>query len=186
MENWISPSEQHQQQGENPQQSTESIDDFSSFLKRKNHDLIFLMATQFGLLNVLESNQVLTVKQVSFIREKDLYTSQVRLLLEEITRVTISTEKKEAFLNALDQTQHKHVDNYIRGRGKRAAEYGDDWPLLYCENGIVPSRLSANKSKLVDLIDPRNGLLDEMLEVKCINNRQKHWTEQGKTDEIKN
>ena len=65
--------------------------------------------------------------------------------------------------------------------GKRAAQYGNDWPLLYYKEFLI---FSINKSKLVDLIDSRNGLLDEMLAVDCINSRQKHYIETGATDEI--
>ena len=169
MGNWRSFFQLFQQQGEHPQKSPECTDDFSSFIKTQTNDLIYLMMTQFGLLDVLASNQVLTAKQVSLIRGKDLNSGQVRQLLEEITRDKISAEKKEAFLTALDQTQQKHVSNLIRGKGKRAAEYGDDWPLYYCAE---VSRLIANRSKLIDLIDARNGLLDEMLSIEGINNRQ--------------
>ena len=43
---------------------------------------------------------------------------------------SLSDEKKEAVLSdGLDSTQHKHVSNFIRGKGNRAAEYGNDWPL---------------------------------------------------------
>ena len=43
----------------------------------------------------------------------------------------ISDENRAAFLNALDQTLQKHVANFIRGKGERLAEYGDDWPFIY-------------------------------------------------------
>ena len=70
------------------------------------NDLIDFMTTQFGLLEILESSNVLTSKQVSLIQDiKDSYRGQTRQLLEEITRETISVEKKEALLRALDQTK---------------------------------------------------------------------------------
>jgi hypothetical protein len=46
--------------------------------------------------------------------------------------------------------------------------------------------MAANKPKLVDLVDTRNGLLDEMLAAECINNSQIHSIEKGETAEIKN
>ena len=55
------------------------------------------MTTQFGLLEVLVSNNVLTPKQVSIVQEKDSYHGQVRQLLEEIARETISVEKRKRF-----------------------------------------------------------------------------------------
>ena len=83
-----------------------------------------MIKTHYGLLDELVSNQVLTAQQVSLINDKDTSSGKVRQLLEEITREAISVERKEAFLNALHQTQQKHVSNLIRGSGKRAAEYG--------------------------------------------------------------
>ena len=86
-------------------------------------------------------------------------------------------------MNALDQTQQKHASNYIRGKGERATEYGDDWPLIYC---TAYSRLQTNMSKLVDLIDQRK----RFTEMKCsqlgaLTLEQKHSIENGGTDEIK-
>ena len=84
-------------------------------------------------------------------------------------------------MRALDQTQQKHASNFIRGKGKHEAEYGDDWPL----DCYPPStRMNINKSRIIDLIDTRNGLLDEMLSADCINMRQIHHIEEGATDEI--
>ena len=129
--------------------------------------MISIITTQYGLLDVLVSNEVLTYGQVSLIKEKDSSSGQVIQLLEEITRQFLSEGRKEAFLNALDQTHQKHVSNYLRGKGKRAAEYGDDWPLYY---GTESHSITVNNSKLIGLIDPRNGLMDEIFSAECINN----------------
>ena len=167
-------------QSEDHEQSSERIDEFSSFIKKEINNLILLMTTQFGLLEELESNNVLTSMQVSFIQDKDSYRGQVRKLFEEITRDTISAEKL-AFLRELDLTLQKHVSNFIRDNGERAAEYGDHWPLCYCTEF---TRLATQRSKLIDLIDTRNSLLDEMLSANSINTRQIHYIEEGATDEI--
>ena len=170
-----------QDQGEEQKQSSECIDAFSSFIKSEMEDLEYFLQTRYGLLEVLVCNNVLTSKQVSIIQEKDSDRSQVRQLLEEITRQTISDEKKEAFMRALDQTKQKHVSNFIRGNRKRSAEYGDDWPLLCCTEF---TKLEANRSKIIDLIDTRNGLLDYMLSADCISTRRIHLIEEGSTDEV--
>ena len=78
---------------------------------------MYVITTQYGLLDALVSNNGLTYEQFSLIKRKDTYTDEVRQLLEEITRETLPEEKKSAFLNALDQSQQKHVSNYIRGKG---------------------------------------------------------------------
>ena len=62
-------------------------------------------------------------------------------------------------------------------------EDGEHWPLRYCAE---VNRMTVNTSKLRELIDTRNGLLNEMFAVECTNNRQKHWIEEGATDELKN
>ena len=99
-------------QGEDHEQLSECIDEFSSFIKRNIDNLIDFMTTQFGLLEVLESNNVLTSKQVSIIQDiKDSNLGQVRKLLEEMTKQSNSTEKKKAFLRGLDQSLQKHVSN---------------------------------------------------------------------------
>ena len=52
--------ERVQDQGEDGEQSPECTDEFSSFIKREIHNLILYMTTQFGLLEVLASDNVLT------------------------------------------------------------------------------------------------------------------------------
>jgi len=133
-----------------------------------------MMKTQYGLLDELVSSEVLDTKQVSLIQEKDSYIDQTRQLLEEIARKTMSDETK------------KHVSNLIRGKGERAAEYGDHWPLLHCTGRTEYGRMTANRSKLIKLIDSRNGLLDEMLSADCINDQHMQSVKRGRTDESRN
>jgi Caspase recruitment domain len=172
--------EEHiQDQDEVQEKCFKCFEKFSSFITKETDNLTYVIATEYGLLDVLVSNGGLTYEQVYLIKEKDSHISEVRQLLQEIT--TKGQEgKKEAFLNALDQTGQKHVSNYIRGKGERAAEYGDDWPLYFC---TAYSTIAAKYSKLAELLDPRNGLLDEMFSANCINKRQKHSIEDEATDE---
>ena len=75
------------------------------------------------------------------------------------------------------------MSNLIRSKGEHSYEFGDDWPVWY---RIECQTLVENHSKLIELIDPINGLLDEMFSAKCINNWQRHCIEMGVTDEIQN
>jgi len=164
-------------------QSSESVDEITSFIKRDMNNLMYMMKTQYGLLDELVSNNVLNTQQVSLIQEKDSCSGKTRQLLEEITRESMSDETKETLFNALDQTQQKHVSNWIRGKGERVDEYGDLWPLWYSTEW---RSMTANRSNLVTLIDPRNGLLDAMLSTDCVNVQQKHTVERGTTDKNQN
>jgi len=172
--------EQEQEIAQSDDQEQSSVDEFSSFIRRNTNDLIYIIKTQFGLLDTLVSKDVLNTKQASLIEEKNMSMGRAKQLLEEITRESISDEKKELFLTAFDETQHKHVSNFIRGKGVRSAEYEDHWPLYYCNEY---SRMTVNRSKLIDLVDSKNGLLDEMFSSECINNQQKHSVDDETTDE---
>jgi len=100
--------------------SIQVVDSFSEFIQKKMNQLRTLIDTQFGLLEPLISNDVLTCDQVTVVRQKASYRDEAaRKLLEEISKDPMSNEKKkEHFFNALDQTQQKHVSNYIRGNGQ--------------------------------------------------------------------
>jgi len=77
------------------------------------------------------------------------------------------------------------VSNLIRGKGVRAIDYGDHWPLYYCTES---RNLTADRPNLIrlGLVDPTNGLLDAMLSSDCINHQQKHHVEIGAIDEDQN
>ena len=95
-------------------------------------------------------------------------------ILELVKELTADAQhlaqKKELFLGALTQAHNKHVSNFIRGNGKRAAEFGDEWPLRNC--GPEMERLRDYRDRFIDLVDSSNGLLDIMFATKCINDSQ--------------
>ena len=170
--------------GESQDQSSDSLDVYSSFLKSEINVLGNIILTQFGFLDILVSERVLTSKQVSLFQFQAtcIEVMQIGPLLREITRdwtQSISEDEKAKFLNALDRTQQKHASNWIRGKGEHAAEYGDDWPLYLCTE---KDRINAKKWELIELIDSRKGLLDEMFSREALNLRQKH-TESRATEE---
>ena len=47
-------------------------------------------------------------------------------------------------------------------------------------------KMVAYQSKLIELLDSRNGLLDKMLSAESKTESEKHFIEVGATDEIKN
>ena len=79
-------------------------------------------------------------------------------------------------MRALDHTKQKHVSNFIRDNGNRTDEYGDDGPLHSCRP-TEWGRLFPGHSKIFDLIDIRNGLLNEMFSADCFNTQQLHYIE---------
>ena len=165
-------------------QTEVSVDSFSSFIKEFINELTKITTTSFGLLDVIESKNVLTPGQIELIREKNAETNRTRQLFLEISSGNLSYETEEQFFIALDQTQHKHVSNFIRGKAKRKADYGDDWPF-FCDFG-EQAILKRNRPKLIEFIDSENGLLDEMLAADCINIRQRQLVKNRSTDIEKN
>jgi len=158
-----------QDQGENQEQSSESVREFSSFIKRKADDLVYLMTTQFGLLDTLVSNNVLSSKQVALVQEKNTSTSEVRQLLKGN-----QFQKKGRMHFLIHLTKQRHVSTLIRGTGQRAAEYGEHWPLYLCTeyNGI-----NVNRSTLLELMDSTNSLFDDIFS-ECIDYKQKRPVEE--------
>ena len=94
-------------------QSELSLEEFSSVLKRNTNDLVCFITTEYGLMDVLVSNKGLTYEQLSLIQGKDNNEGRVRQLLDEMTRGTLSEQKKKAFLNALNkQTRNTSLTIY--------------------------------------------------------------------------
>jgi hypothetical protein len=82
----------------------------------------------------------------------------------------LSLQQQEQFLLALENTQQSHVTNYLRNGGSVPALYTENWPL-FVDNQW--KRVEENLWRLKELIDTRNGLLDELLSVQLVNNQQK-------------
>ena len=138
-------------------------------------NLCLIILPQYGLLDALVSPGVLTVEQVECIEEKPTHNARITQLIVEITKKPNTKEKEDKFLMVLDQTQHRHISNFIRSFRHRSAEHGDEWLLRFCFT--EDSRLPQIRMTLIDLVDPRNGLLDEMLSANCINYRHKQKIE---------
>jgi hypothetical protein len=77
---------------------------------------------------------------------------------------------------ALFKTQQVHVNNYIisNGQPSSASKLSGDWPLR-CS--IESNVILRNYHEIIEIMDPTNGLLDELLSVGSINFRHKEYIE---------
>jgi hypothetical protein len=75
-------------------------------------------------------------------------------------------QQQKKFLVALFKTGQTHVNNFIISNGYRPSADEQNWPL-YTTEGY--NRINFKAAELIELIDPVNGLLDEMVAVGCIN-----------------
>jgi len=158
-------------------------DELLSNIRALQRELVWIILPSYGLLDALLGNAVLTDQQYENIKEKSSQLDKVKQLVEEITKESHSNEKLERFMETLNETHHKHVYNFIRGKGLSTAESDyDDWPLRYVTSRSSFHQLISNKAKLTDLIDSRNGLLDKMFSANYINERMKLSAEACLTD----
>lgn len=126
---------------------------------------MFLIDPDSGLLDALRRLAVLTEPQLEHIANQLTVTGRVNRLLADV--VAASSDKQLAdFMTALVKTGQKHVAAFIRASGRRTAKHGDDcWPVLAAGDRI--RALDANLERIVDLIDSRCGLLEELRRSAC-------------------
>lgn len=140
---------------------------YSDRINALRSDLVDLVNLRHGLLDSMLRHNVLTFAQCEAIRTTSSDVDAVNQLLDHVVRST--SGKQEQFLVALNKSRQKHVSNYIRSSdGVRTSI--DDWPLLKSESEI--RMWDWNRSTFVELVDAKNGLLDELLSSGCINCRQ--------------
>lgn len=126
---------------------------------RLQFNLSKIIDIDYGLLDLLRSMGVLNGEQIEIIQSNPITESRIWKMLDYIIKT--SFEHQELFMTALERTQQKHVVNYIRLNGQRPTDNTDEWPInIGSEEAKIIDR---QWSKLVELIDSRNGLLDEML-----------------------
>jgi hypothetical protein len=150
------------------------IDDLRVFL-------MHVIDLRNGLIDVLRNKGVLSVEQVEVIRSRPTETSEISLLLDYA--VSLSGAGRKECLDALNETRQTHVANYLRARGSREATHGDDWPVLHDKSWEA---VGQNWHRLIELVDTRCGLLDELLSVGCINDRHRESVMAEKTNSAKN
>jgi hypothetical protein len=149
--------------------------DYSGVINDLRHDLLDLIDTDYGLLDELFTHGILTNQEVDIIQSHSSVTNRVAELLDYVVKLT--PDKQDKFLIALDNNHQKNASNYIRANGDRSKAAGD-WPLLKSEE---IRKWDGNKEEMIDRIDPRNGLLDEMLSAGCINDRLRQEIESKPT-----
>lgn len=84
--------------------------------------------------------------------------------------IWLSHKLQKKFLVALFQTGQIRVNNYIVCNGVPSSDNKDKWPVFKTS---IWEPNEANWSKLIELIDPLCGSLDELLSVQCISVQQK-------------
>jgi hypothetical protein len=144
-------------------------------IKNCRQDLLTIIDVDFGLLNLLKSRDLLTSDQIEKIERHQTTADRVSCLLNYVSGFHES--KIEEFLSALEQTQQVHVTKYIRCHGC-LSELGVDrneWPLQKCESEF--KYFKSSLSKLVDFIDSKHGLIDELFTVGFLNRQHRERVE---------
>jgi len=154
-------------------------DDVTPTAQKYIAQLSEFIEVQYGLPDELRSKGWLSVEQFENIRSIRTMTSAARLLLNLLS--DRSHQEQEIFLEALNATHQKHVVNFIRRGGQRAS---DDWSLWADEQ--IKSKINNSWRMLVEIIDTRTGLLDELVIKKCISWRQKRSIDNGVKDGERN
>jgi hypothetical protein len=155
-----------------PTYSSSSASTIAACLSR----LIEIINCDHSLLDEMKRKRLISHRQREDLLRKISNFDAAEQLFEYV--VKMSAAQHENFLVALDEAGQQHVANYIRENGNRTAACEDNWPLADSE---FLSDLENNWSQLIDIVDSRNGLLDELLSVRCINNRLKESLESKNT-----
>jgi Caspase recruitment domain len=162
----------------------DGFDEFVGRIEHHRNNLLDMIDIDNGLLDAMVSTGVLTHRQVTFIRDQRTMYDRIDKTLGELISLCITRRHMQMFLAALDRTRHRHVSNFLRGNGNRTADHADEWPLIYCSNII--RKIDMHRSKLIELIDSRCGLLDELLSAGRISIQHKQRIESCVTDAERN
>jgi hypothetical protein len=93
--------------------------------------------------------------------------------------VKMPDEQQEQFLVALNNNQQAHVSEFIRADGNLQKLDRESWPLSLCHERDV---LDTKRNQLMELIDMKCGLLDELFSVGFINSRQMKSIQEKQTE----
>jgi len=84
--------------------------------------------------------------------------------------ISTSTEHQNIFLQELDKMEcQKHVANFIRSDGKRTAKFGDNWPLVACEQMRY---FEKHWPEVIEEIDITDDLIAKLCKIKLLSFRQ--------------
>jgi hypothetical protein len=158
-------------------------DSLAIIIERLRSNLMHIVDIECGLLDLLLAEEVLTQQQIDSIRGRVTLFDQLTQLIDDI--VKSSSDKQEQFLTALEENQQSHVAIYIRANGVRPADNPDNWPLVLSEKHL--SLLDRNRPQLIELIDSKNGLFDELFTFDWFSSQlQQHLEADGLTNSQRN
>lgn len=141
-----------------------SAQSISANINRLRDTLRLMIDLEHGLLDALRSLGVLSWSQIEVIESLPNDASRIDRMFDFV--VCLPLAGLRSFLIALFKTQQTHISNYIVSNGVRPSADEKNWPLVRSKKY---SRLMPNYVHLIEVIDPNNGLLEEMLSVGCIN-----------------
>jgi hypothetical protein len=153
----------------------------SAKLARCSSNLCEMIDISHSLLNELLSLSVLSHDTIEDVRNKLADGSKVCQLLDYV--IKSSRDQQKRFLVALHKTGQQHVNNYILANGQRSGTDIENWPLMNSSEVLL---LNERWAKLINSIDPNNGLLDEMMSIYCITRQHKEGIEAVETTYNKN
>ena len=144
-------------------------------IKKNRNVLLGIIDIQCGLLDEMASLNILSHEDLDAITCQRAIYGKINKLLDDV--VAMSSDQQEQFLLALEQTNQGHVSQYIKLDGIPPENDADDWPVRACEEEM--RLIEVNRPKFIELVDSRNGLLDEMLSAGCISYAQRQHIESG-------
>ena len=147
------------------------------------HLLRDIIDLDHGLLSMIISKDILTREQIGLIKTQLTNEDQIDQLLDFV--IDLPYQQQKQFLLALYKSQQTHVNNFIVSNGHRPTSHGPtgNWPLFLSDERELILR---QWTKMSELIDPVNGLLEELLSVGCINVQHRQRIEAGETNTKKN
>lgn len=151
--------------------ATDTAHGLTEAVKNCRKDLLAIIDVDFGLLNLLESSDLLTSDQIEDAKCKPTTGGRIDCLLNYVS--SFQESKIEEFLSALEHTQQVHVAKYIRCHGRLSETDLDrnEWPFQKCEAEFKCYK--SNWSKLVDFIDSEYGLIDELFSIGFLNRQHR-------------
>jgi hypothetical protein len=172
-------------------QQTDSADDqinegvhcgqYSEAIQHCRSILNLIVDVQDGLLGELLAQNVITYQQYHDISRQQTLSSRVDQLLDFL--IQMPNAQQEQFLAALCNNRQTHVQVLLCAQGDLTRVKRDMWPVLCCDEWQMVEK---NRAKLLELIDVNCGLLDELVAVGCISDRQIQTIRDGQTDADRN
>jgi hypothetical protein len=111
-----------------------------------------------GLLDDLETRNVLSNECIEEIRKKATIQQRFRELLSCITVTNVGQ-----FIEALNNTEQSHLVEFISKQGDLRVIIPSKWPVTACKSKV--DLLHRHRSELLSVLDSESGLLEITLEL---------------------